>query len=62
MTNTFKGPPKYTLYGTTADGSTTARVAGRDTLDEIETVKWVHAKSYPGTTYRVFEATWKEIK
>jgi hypothetical protein len=61
MTVTFKGPPKYALYGTTTT-NVTARIAGRETLAEIEDLKWVHAKSYPGTTYRVFECTWKEVK
>jgi hypothetical protein len=57
----FKNPARYALYGGTANG-VMARIAGSDTLAEIGTLKTRHAKSYPNMTYRVFEATWKEIK
>lgn len=57
----FKSPSKFTLFATTDTGATT-RVGGRDTLQEIADLQFVHSKSFPNMTYRLFEATWKEIK
>jgi|KBSMisStandDraft_5_1062788.scaffolds.fasta_scaffold2657745_2 hypothetical protein len=58
---TFKGPARYTVYGGVRDGQV-ARISGAETLAAVDDIIEKHKQSYPGCDYRIWEATWKEVK
>lgn len=61
MTNMqFKEPPRFTIYGINPEGAAAFRT-GAKSLEAAKDEIWLQSKSYPSLTWRVFEATWKEV-
>lgn len=62
MTNMrFKEPPRFMIYGINPEGGDVAFRAGAKSQEEAKDRVWLEGKSYPSLTWRVFEATWKEV-